>query len=133
VNESEPILVFDGRCGFCTRSVEWLLERLREPVRAVPWQSLDLERYALTEGDVRRAAWWIEPDGRRWGGHRAAARALRGCGGAWAWLGWLMRVPPFAWIAAIGYWLIARNRRLFPGTTPACKRGHWNGVRLPPR
>lgn len=123
---TEPVLVFDGRCGFCTRSVEWLLARVREPVRALPYQSLELDEWGLTEEQVRRAAWWIDTSGRRYRGAQAAARAFIACGPAGAWLGWLMRIPPIRWVAALVYVLVAKYRRHLPGTTPACKRS-WTG------
>lgn len=123
---SEPVLLFDGRCGFCTRSVEWLFARVREPIRAIPWQTTDLSRWPVTEEEVRRAAWWIEPDGRRFGAHLAAARAFIACGPRWAWVGWLMRIPPIRWLVALAYVIVAKNRRHLPGATPACKRRDWN-------
>lgn len=115
------VLVFDGDCGFCTSTVHWLLARIRTPVRAVPWQRLDLEAYGLTERDVRRFVWWIDEIGRRDRGHRAVARALEACGGGWPLVGRLLRTPPFGWLGAVGYRLVARFRGWLPGGTPACR------------
>lgn len=125
--QNEAQLVFDGRCGFCTRSVEWLLARCREPFHAVPWQSISLGELGLTEREVQRAAFWIEPTGRRFEGAQAVARALQACGGVWAVLGTVLRIPPFSWLARLGYRVVARYRRHLPGATPACKRDHWQG------
>ena len=122
---TDPILVFDGRCGMCTRSVFWVLKHLREgqQVRALPYQRMDLAAHGLTEDDASRAAWWISTDGKKRRGHLAIAKALMACRQPWPIAGALLFVPPIRWLAAAGYWWIARNRSLFPGTTPACKRG----------
>jgi predicted DCC family thiol-disulfide oxidoreductase YuxK len=122
---SRPVLVFDGDCGFCTRSVLWLERRLREPVDSVPWQVADLAALALTEAQARQAAWWVEADGRRARGHRAIAQALRRCRGGWPLVGRLLLVPPLSWLGAPAYALVARFRGYLPGTTPACKRPSW--------
>lgn len=122
----EAVLVFDGRCGFCTRAVEWLMDRVRVPLRCEPYQATNLEAYGLTEAQAARAAWWIDRDGRRHRGHRAVGRSLSACGGAYRVLGWLCRVPPASWLAAWVYLLVAKYRRHLPGATPACKREIWN-------
>jgi predicted DCC family thiol-disulfide oxidoreductase YuxK len=119
------VLVFDGDCGFCTRSVLWLERRLAESVDSVPWQYADLGSLGLTEAQTRAAAWWVEADGRRARGHRAMAEALCRCRGAWSLVGRLLRCPPLSWLGAPAYALIARFRGYLPGTTPACKRPEW--------
>lgn len=121
-----PLLVFDGECGFCTLSVLWLLRRFRRPVGTVPWQEAELAALGLTEPEVRRWAWWIDAEGRRFRGHRAVGKALVACGAGWPLLGRLLLLPPVALVAAPGYRLVARFRGHFPGTTPACRRaGGW--------
>jgi predicted DCC family thiol-disulfide oxidoreductase YuxK len=123
-----PLLVFDGDCGFCTAAVDWAARRFRRPVEVAPWQRLELDELGLTREDVDLYAWWIErgddaPDGlRRWRGHRAAGRALRSCRGIWPFFGLLLLLPPpVSWIWAAGYRLVARFRGYLPGATPACK------------
>ncbi|MCB1055501.1 MAG: DUF393 domain-containing protein [Acidobacteria bacterium] len=123
-------LVFDGDCGFCTRTVLWLGERWARPVRSVPWQSADLAALGLTEEQTRRAAWWVgaadETPRRRGGGHRAVAYALGACRPPWPVLGWILRAPPpLSWIFAAGYRLVARFRGYLPGATPACRLPSW--------
>src|SRR5689334_10434572 len=117
-----PILIFDGRCGVCTRSVMWLIRHAVQPFRALPYQAIDLGPYGLTERDGKRAAWWVQEDGRKERGHLAIASALEQTRGAWRVVGHALRIPPVRWAAAIGYRLVARWRRFLPGTTPACRR-----------
>lgn len=124
-HDDTPLLLFDGECGFCTLSVLWLMRRLRRPVRIEPWQRTALADYGLTPELADRYAWWIERGRPLEPGYRAGARALMACGGAWAWVGRLLIVPPVAWLARLAYRLIAINRGRLPGVTPACRRPEW--------
>jgi hypothetical protein len=93
-------------------------------VRAVPWQHLSDEELAalsLTREDVRAAVWWIDENGRRSRAHVATAHALIAGSGWTAFLGRVLLVPPFRWLAAVGYPLVARFRGHLPGGTPACR------------
>jgi len=123
--EKAPLLlVYDGDCSFCSSSVRWLVSYWSGPQQAVPWQHLsagDLERLGLSLDDVRRAVWWVDPSGGRSRGHLAIARALRATHGWPSVVGQVLVVPPFRWLAAVAYRLIARWRHRLPGGTPACR------------
>jgi predicted DCC family thiol-disulfide oxidoreductase YuxK len=118
------VLVYDGDCSFCRSSARWIAARWRGQERAVAWQhqsSEELERLGLTLADVRGAAWWIAPSGRRSRGHLAIARALEAADGWPSVAGRILLIPPFRWLAAGAYPLIARWRHRLPGGTPACR------------
>lgn len=116
------MLIFDGDCGFCTSAANFCRRRLPTDVRVVPWQRVgDPAAVGLTPQTIREAAWWIDSDGRPRRGHRALAESARAFGGAWALLGGLMRIPPFDWLGAHAYTILARNRYRLPGGTPACQ------------
>ncbi len=71
-------LVFDGTCGFCTRSVRLLnaLDRDRR-VRAVPFQKDGVPAsVGLTVEECEATAWAILPDGGRYRGAEAANSAV---------------------------------------------------------
>jgi predicted DCC family thiol-disulfide oxidoreductase YuxK len=115
------MLIYDGDCGFCTESARWLEARLPLGYPVVAWQELpSLETLGLTEHDVQTAAWWIDVSGRPHRGHRAIARALVACKGAWSIAGWLLLIPPVSWLAAGVYALVARYRHRLPGEA-SCK------------
>lgn len=114
---STPTLVYDGNCGVCLRSVDWLRRRLVRPVHLVASQDIDLARYDLTQADVARAAWWIDERGRKLAGHRAIAHALGACRRAWPGVGWALRLPPISQLAWLGYRLMARWRHHLPFST----------------
>jgi predicted DCC family thiol-disulfide oxidoreductase YuxK len=120
-----PLLVYDGDCGFCTASAEWIRARWPGPevARLVPSQRLglaDRQRLGLSPDDLSRAAWWVDGS-RTWRGHLAIGRALIAAGGGWSLLGRAMFVPPVRQLAALGYQVVARNRHRLPGGTPACR------------
>lgn len=117
---SQPLLVFDGDCAFCTtwvRRLEKMLDRFPE---AQPWQWLDLDQLALSTDDVTHYVWLLAGD-RRFRGHAAFAALLQmqpqyGI----RVIGRMLVTPPFSWAAALGYALIARFRHRLPGGTAAC-------------
>lgn len=118
--QSNALLVFDGDCAFCTTWVERLRDRLPTFPEAQPWQWLDLADLGLTREDVASAAWYLGPKGRG-AGHLALSMILRSqprVGLRFA--GWLIATPPYSWVVAIGYAVIARFRHRLPGGTPAC-------------
>jgi len=86
----EIVLIFDGRCGFCTRAARWIRRwDRRGRVRLVPCQRPGApERYGLTRAQCEEAAWAITPDGGAIGARRrswppwAAPSAGRGSFGS---------------------------------------------------
>lgn len=115
----QPVLVFDGDCGFCTTSVRFAERRVGVRARVVPWQFADLRALGVTRERAEREVLWVE-DGRVYGGAQAVARLLIAAGLPWSPLGFVLRVPPFRWVAGWVYRLVAANRHRLPGGTPAC-------------
>jgi predicted DCC family thiol-disulfide oxidoreductase YuxK len=69
------VLIYDGDCGFCRRSVRWA-RTLGATCPAVPYQEADLAAYHLTAQEAGDAVWFVL-EGRRWRGHEAIAMVLR--------------------------------------------------------
>lgn len=117
---AKPLLVFDGDCGFCTTAVGVLEKRLARFPDAQPWQWLDLDEFGLSRHDVTHYVWLLAGE-RRFRGHAAFAALLR-MQPAWGirFVGRMLVTPPFSWLAALGYALIARFRHRLPGGTAAC-------------
>lgn len=119
---SLPVLVYDGECGFCTWTVDFIRPRLRESVVLVPWQRAELRELGLSEPEAKQSAWWVDGEGKKLRGHRAVARAFRACSQPWRALGTLLEWPLIRALAAAIYQLVSRNRGRLPGTTPALRR-----------
>ena len=115
----QPVLIFDGDCGFCTTSVRFAQRRIGVRARVTAWQFADLAALGTTRERAEHEVLWIDRD-RVYGGAQAVARLLINAGLPWSPLGFVLRVPPFRWAAQGLYRLIANNRRRLPGGTPAC-------------
>lgn len=114
-----PVLIFDGTCGFCTSCATWIRTRLRTDATVVPWQTLGergLAGLGLAVDDVEAAAWWVDLDGSRYGGHRSIAKAMIATGGWRAILGRAMLLRVVSPVAEVIYRLVARNRHRLPGS-----------------
>ena len=117
-------LIYDGDCGFCTATARWAERRLSDDYRVVPSQQADLDALDLTQEDVARSAWWIDPNGSRFDEHRCIAAALRAMSGPWPTVGRLLTLGPISPLARWTYRLVANNRyRIrWPDTRPTCNR-----------
>jgi predicted DCC family thiol-disulfide oxidoreductase YuxK len=119
--DQRGVLIFDGDCGFCTTSVDWLTKLLPAPPTSIPYQWADLAGFGLTENDTEERVWLVTRT-HQYGGHLAVTAMLRHQPAAGLrLLGWLGSVAPFSWAAAVGYALVARYRHRLPGGTPACQ------------
>ena len=119
---TDPVLVFDGDCGFCTTAADfarrWVARSGQYAVR--PWQQLDLTRYGLTEADCVQAAQFVDAHGHAHEGHLAIAAALRHGSLPWPPLGAVLTAPGVRQAAARIYAWVADHRYAMPGGTPAC-------------
>lgn len=118
--QPRALLIFESDCGFCNRCVRFAARRLPSRARYQPWQRTDLESLGITRQRARYEVLWVAPDGKVFGGAQAVAKLLLDCGGLFAVLGALLRIPPFRWIAHGCYRLISNNRHQLPGGGPQC-------------
>ncbi|MCY4035894.1 MAG: DCC1-like thiol-disulfide oxidoreductase family protein [bacterium] len=119
------ILIYDGDCGFCTATARWAERRLSgDACLVVTSRQADLGALGLTEGDVTRSAWWIDPDGTCFDEHRCIAKALRAMPAPWPALGRILTLGPISPLARRAYQLVASNRHRLPrfGRPKACQR-----------
>lgn len=113
-------MIFDGKCGFCTRTAGWLrrLDR-RDRIEFVPYQRPGvLEPAGLSVEQAATEVWWIGSEGARCGGAAAVNAALSAALG--------VRLP--SWLYAVTrpvqdrvYAWVAANRHRLPGVTPHCQ------------
>ncbi|RRO12781.1 DUF393 domain-containing protein [Saccharopolyspora rhizosphaerae] len=115
-----PVLVYDGDCGFCTRSVR-LAVRLPVRMRVQPWQEADLAQLGTTEERARHEVLWIDRSGHVSGGAAAVAELLKAARAPWSVLGRIASAPLVRNLADFTYRWVADNRHRLPGTTPACQ------------
>ena len=112
-------LVFDGACGFCTRSAGWLqaVDRGRR-IDLVPLQAPGVpESIGASRDECERALQWLGDDGRRRSGADAVNAAVSAVLGTSLPLG-LYRLT--SWPQERVYRWVAEHRQLLPGATPFC-------------
>lgn len=115
------LLLYDGDCGFCARSVQFVLrhERRRRTLRFAslqgPYGSEVRARHAEVDG-VDSIIWYEPPGGEAGRGERVLVRSdavlavLSYLGGGWRLLGALGRLVPRV-VRDGAYDLVARHRR----------------------
>jgi predicted DCC family thiol-disulfide oxidoreductase YuxK len=118
---AKPVLIFDGDCGFCTTTANWIEKRSLTPVEIQPYQWAKLADYGLTEKEAADKVQLVF-DGKIFAGHHCMAKLLLIQPNALLkFLGALMVTPGIDPISAKVYAWIAANRHKLPGGTPACK------------
>jgi predicted DCC family thiol-disulfide oxidoreductase YuxK len=114
-------LIFDGECGFCTRTRD-LLVRLdrRHRVSTVPFQGQGVaEQSGIPARDLAESVYWLDDDGAKYSGAQAANAALSAALGNDLPLR-IYRVPGMRRLQEAVYRWVADNRHRLPGTTPWC-------------
>jgi len=106
------LLLWDGQCGFCRRSVEWAQRRdTGHTFQAVPYQQAPSPPMTPElRKACGRAVHLVMPDGALLRAGRACLWVLERVG--FPVLARVLRVPPLVWAVEVGYWLVARNRQL---------------------
>ena len=115
-----PMLVYDGSCGFCARSVQFILRHeRRHDLRFVPRDSefgKELRRQFHLEA-VESMLWIANGEVAIESG--AVLNSAKYLGGMWAMLAAIGSMVP-AFVRNPVYRFIARNRRRFSSPTTAC-------------
>lgn len=111
--QQKHTVVFDGDCGICTASAEWIEAHDTEgDFDVVPYQLAALETLSpgLTPAMTSRSVYFIRADGRRFKEGRAVFETLKHLPGIYHVVGWLLANPFFAALAWPGYRLVAHYR-----------------------
>jgi predicted DCC family thiol-disulfide oxidoreductase YuxK len=111
-NLDRPLLVWDGTCGFCRRSVEVLRDHVGDAVDVETYQDVHADFDDIDESEFANAVHLFEPDGRYFAGAEAVYRALDKGPGRSMLLWLFLYLPGFAWASDVGYRLVANNRPL---------------------
>lgn len=114
-------LFFDGACGMCTRSRDFLLKLDRTGnVQTEPLQSPGVaERLGITPASLLDSVRWLDSSGTVYSGARAANAAFCAAIGSRIPLT-IYRIPGIRFIEDVVYRWVVAHRYRFPGTTPYC-------------
>lgn len=122
------VLFFDGVCGLCNRSVDFILSHdHRGAIRFSPLQGETAERVSGGEWRVANSETqtfdtivWLDSSGREFVRSAAAVRVLWRMGGGWWLIGWLLYLIPRP-LRDIGYRLVAAHRFQWFGKKETCR------------
>jgi predicted DCC family thiol-disulfide oxidoreductase YuxK len=118
---AKPVLIFDGDCGFCTTTANWIEKNSLIPIEIQPYQWAKLADFGLTEEEAA-AKVQLLVGGKVFAGHHCMAKLLLIQPNALLkLLGAVMVMPGVDPISAKVYDWVAANRHKLPGGTPACK------------
>lgn len=121
VGHGPPIIFFDGVCGLCNRSIDFVIRHDRaHKFRFAPLQGTTAQqRLKISPGASLSSMVLCDRTGiyRR---SSAVSRVLRGLGGVWSLLGWLLWIVPRP-LRNLGYEIVARNRYRWFGKKESCR------------
>ena len=95
------VLVYDGDCGICSASARWV-QRHCDGIETRTHRECGLDH--IDKVRLRTPTRALE------GAPAVAAVLQRASPAPYRLAGWALATPPLSWVAAGGYWLIARNR-----------------------
>ncbi|MGB3307133.1 MAG: DUF393 domain-containing protein [Thermomicrobiales bacterium] len=123
-------LLFDGACGFCTRTVMWVQKRdTHGRLDILPCQTaVRSGRFTRDLSDCGTSIWAYAPDGAVEGGAQAAALVAAELLGH-RWPVRVARLPGIRQCLDIGYRFIAANRHRLPGIKGMCSIGPGSSCR----
>src|SRR5438034_6521465 len=106
----KPVLIYDGRCGFCAIWVEYWRQLTGDRLVYAASQVTAWQYPEISSEEFKRSVWLIEPDGKRTSGAEAVFRLIAlGAGKSWPlWI--YTHVPGFAPASEANYRFIARHR-----------------------
>jgi predicted DCC family thiol-disulfide oxidoreductase YuxK len=115
-----PMLVYDGSCGFCSRSVQFILRHeRRHDLLFVPRDSpLGKELRRRFQLEAVESMLWVDGD-KVATESNAVLHAARYLGGLWSTLAAIGSLVPSV-VRNWGYRLIARNRRRLSASATSC-------------
>lgn len=116
------ILFFDGACGMCTRSANFVLKINRTGgVQIEPLQSPGtVERLHISPSELLSSTRWLDASGAVYSGAEGMNAAVSAALGTRIPL-LLYRIPGIRFIEDFVYRWVAAHRYRFPGTTPYCE------------
>jgi predicted DCC family thiol-disulfide oxidoreductase YuxK len=116
------VLFFDGACGMCTRSRNFLVRLDRTGnVRTEPLQGAGVaERLGIQPSQLLDSVRWLDSSGAVYAGAEAVNAALSAALGTRLPL-LTYRIPGVRQVQEAIYRWIADHRYRFPGTTPYCE------------
>lgn len=107
-----PVVIYDGECGICRRSVAWLERREPGALEFVPLQAPGASQFGIAPERLSRSVHLVEADGRVFSAAAALVRLLARDARQSRWLRWYERDVLFAELGEEIYAFVAEHRFL---------------------
>jgi predicted DCC family thiol-disulfide oxidoreductase YuxK len=121
MSNQKIVLIFDGDCGFCTTTANFMVKHSKVTIEAKPWQYVDFTNLPITKEDCAEQVYLLV-DGKPYGGHEGFAMTLRvQPSKVIRFIGLVAMSKALRWFSKPTYRLVAKYRHKLPGGTPACK------------
>jgi predicted DCC family thiol-disulfide oxidoreductase YuxK len=116
MESTDRIIFYDGDCGFCNRSVQFVLDHEKSAVlHFAALQSAFavgfFERHNIGKADLSTFYFWEA--GRMYSKSTGALRLLKYLRFPWPWLGWL-KIVPRSWRDVVYDWVAKRRLKFAP-------------------
>jgi lipase maturation factor 1 len=110
---SKPVLIYDGRCGFCKIWIDYCRRLTGDRVEYAASQDVGPQYPEISPEQFQTSVWLVYPDGRRVHSAEAALELMAFAPGK-AWLLWSYRhIPGFAPVTELAYRFTAAHRSFF--------------------
>ncbi len=109
----QPLLIYDGDCGFCIYWARYWQRLTGDRVTYAPYQEVTAQYPEIPLAEFQRAVQYVAPDGKIASGAEAAFLTLSHASGKRFWLTLYRHVPGFAAIAELMYSFVASQRSAF--------------------
>jgi len=106
----QPLLIYDGDCGFCIYWVRYWQRLTGDRVTYAPYQQVGAQFPEIPRAAFQRAVQYVAPDGKIASGAEAALLTLSHASGKGFWLTLYRHLPAFAAIAERMYAFVAAHR-----------------------
>jgi lipase maturation factor 1 len=106
----QPLLIYDGDCGFCIYWVRYWQRLTGDRVTYAPYQEVAAQFPEISPAAFQRAVQYVAPDGKIASGAEAALLTVSHASGKGFWLTLYRRLPAFAAIAERTYAFVAAHR-----------------------
>ena len=118
-DREKALLIYDGDCAFCNRSLQFGLKNLRWFPAYRAFQKLPADAFGHPRSDFEKSIWLIGEKA-EFSGHSAAAWILlQQRNPLYRIAGFLIQA--FSPVSALVYKWVAANRHKLPGGTAACE------------
>ena len=109
----QPLLIYDGDCGFCIYWARYWQRLTGDRVTYAPYQEVTAQYPEIPMAEFQRAVQYVAPDGKIASGAEAAFLTLSHASGKRFWLTLYRHIPGFAAVAELMYSFVASHRSAF--------------------